>query len=90
MNWSAGGSLALPKALTVALTSIVPALCAGETALQLVCEEHSTPLARTPPNLNLVAPAPSAKPLPVIVTLVPPAAGPEVGLSWAIVGLVNL
>ena len=82
--------MALLKALTVALTSIVPALCGGATAVQLTCDEHSTPLARVPPNLNFVLPAPSAKPLPVTATPVPPAAGPEAGVSPAIVGLLNL
>jgi hypothetical protein len=42
-----------------------------------------TPVAAVPPNVTV---APAVKPVPVIVALVPPAAGPEVGAIELTVG----
>ena len=52
--------------------STTPALVRdGEVAVQLLVELQLTPVAMPVANLNVVA-APSAKPLPLIVTLVAP------------------
>src|SRR5438132_1915449 len=68
----------------------MPAECLGDVASQDVCELHSTPVASAPANLIVVLPMPGAKPTPVIVTLVPPAVGPALGLTEVIVGGENL
>jgi hypothetical protein len=79
--------LALP---TLAVTSTFPALvAAGEIALHEVLEAQLTDAAARVPNLKLV-PAPVANPLPVTVTVVPPALGPESGLTPVTVGAANL
>src|SRR5882757_4022835 len=76
----------LPTPLTIAWTSTTTGLaCGGATTVQTVVEVHSTPVAAIPANLIVVA-EPSAKPLPVIVTLVPPAIGPLLGLTPVTVG----
>ena len=49
--------------------------CVGDSAL--------TPLALVEPNLTSLAPV---RFVPVIVTVVPPAAGPLVGSTWVTVG----
>lgn len=54
--------------------------------MQLVIDAQLTLVAIVLPNLKLVAEAPGAKPEPTIVTLVPPAVGPLVGVSWVTVG----
>src|SRR5450756_1853236 len=72
--------------LTVAITSTVPAACFGAIAVQVVLEEQLTPVAFVAPNLNTVA-EPSAKPLPVIVTVVPPLVGPDEGLTPVTAGV---
>jgi hypothetical protein len=91
VNWSPGlffGLLGLP---TVAFTSTVPAdLRAGLTTVQLVVEVQSTDEDGNVPNLNVVPVVPRANPLPVTVTLVPPALGPVLGLSVVTVGCSNL
>jgi hypothetical protein len=58
------------------VTSTVPAACGGDTALIEVSEFTVKLLAATLPNETPVAPV---KPLPVMVTLVPPAVLPELG-----------
>src|SRR2546422_1170317 len=60
------------------MTSATPAGCAGVVALICVALTTLTPVAADPPT---VAVAPAAKPVPVIVIGVPPAVGPEVGLT---------
>jgi hypothetical protein len=62
--------------------STVP-LPAGEVAVSPVAELTVNELAATPPNFTLVAPA---KLVPVIVTDVPPAVGPDDGLTLVIAG----
>ncbi len=59
--------------VTVTLTVPVPA---GDVAVIEVPEWTTTPVAATVPNLTAVAPV---KFIPEIVTLVPPAAGPDFG-----------
>ena len=59
--------------VTVTLTVPVPA---DEVAVIEVAELTTTPVAAAVPNLTAVAPV---KLLPEIVTLVPPAAGPDFG-----------
>src|SRR6185437_3000819 len=65
---------------------MTPALCGGAATVQSESVVHSSPPEAVEPNLNLVAIEPSAKPLPLTVTLVPPLAGPELGLTPVIVG----
>jgi hypothetical protein len=72
------------SALTVALVPLdvvtamlyVAAAWAGETAVIVVAETTLKLVAGTDPKATLVAPV---NPLPVIVTVVPPAVGPEAG-----------
>ena len=68
---------------SVTVTSTVPTLPAGEVAVIEVEETTVTPVAAVAPNFTL---APLAKPVPVIVTLVPPAVEPLVGLTPVTVG----
>jgi hypothetical protein len=55
-------------------------------AVQLVVVLQATIEAFVAPNATEVAPAAVLKPVPVIVTLVPPAVEPEVGLIPVTVG----
>ena len=63
---------------TVAVTVTVP-LPAGDVPVQVVPLVQLTPVAAAPPKLKVVVPGATSKPLPEKVTVVPPAAGPEVG-----------
>ena len=74
VNWSLDEVADVPSAV-VTVTSTVP-VPAGLVAT--ICVAVSLPIvAATPPNFTAVA---DARPVPVIVTVVPPAAGPEPGL----------
>ena len=75
MNSSAGVVGDVPSG-PVTVTSTVP-VPGGEVAV--ICESESTVMdtAAVPPNWTSVAPV---KPLPSIVTVVPPASGPLAGL----------
>jgi hypothetical protein len=64
--------------------STAPALPAGETAVMLVAEFTMKLVAGALPKLTAVAPV---KLVPVIVTEVPPAAGPLAGLMPVTVGV---
>jgi hypothetical protein len=66
----------LVPAGVVTVTSTVPAACAGAVAWSSVAETNVTDVAGMPPNETV---APAMKCRPVIVTVVPPAAGPPVG-----------
>ena len=66
----------------VTVTATVP-VPAGELAVIDVAELTVTEPAAVPPNLTV---SPDAKPVPVIVTLVPPAVGPLVGAMPDTVG----
>ena len=68
----------------VTVTSIVPELAAGEVAVIEVSDLTVNDVAEVDPNLTAVAPV---KPVPVIVTEVPPASGPAVGLMLVTVGI---
>ena len=70
---------------TVTITSTAPAVWAGVVAVQVVLVLQVTLVAATPPNLKLVPPLVS-KLAPVIVILVPPDAGPEIGERVEMVG----
>ena len=67
----------------VTVTCTVPSNSAGDTAVIDVGELTTKLVALTDPNLTDVAPV---KPVPVIVTDVPPAVGPEFGLTLVTVG----
>jgi hypothetical protein len=86
VNSSAGlAGLAPPGPVTV--TSTVPPtfeeLPAGEVAVIEVAEFTVTPVAALPPKATV---SPAAKFVPVTVTVVPPAAGPEAGATALTVG----
>jgi hypothetical protein len=80
---------ALPDGLvwpdTVTRTSTLP-LPGGLFALQVVVLEQLTADADVPPKATVVAPAVVLKLVPVIVTGVPPEAGPVVGVIPVTVG----
>ena len=75
----------LVPAEVVTVTSTVP-VPAGEVASQVVTEAHDTPVAAVDPKSTVVAPEVVEKPVPVIVTVVPPVAGPVVGSTPVTVG----
>ena len=77
MNWSAGGLVGLVPFVVVTVTSTVP-VPDGESAVIVVSLTKVKLEAAVPPNVTAVAPV---KPVPVIVTRLPPAVGPEVGLT---------
>lgn len=62
--------------LLVTTTLTTPAACAAVVAVIEVLLTTFTPVAAVPPRLTV---APDRKPVPVMVTLVPPGAGPEFG-----------
>ena len=64
-------------------TDTVPAEPAGETAVICVALFTTTPVAGDPPKETAVAPV---KAVPWITTLVPPAVGPELGVTEVVVG----
>jgi hypothetical protein len=70
---------ALDWEATVTRTSTVPAAPAGLDAVQLVVLAQVTPVPATVPKTTAVAPGAVANPVPVTVTAVPPAVGPELG-----------
>ena len=73
--------VALP---TVTVTSTVPALSAGLSAVHEVAELQLTPVAGSLPKPTVEAVV--ENPDPVIVTTVPPPGGPVVGLMLATAG----
>jgi hypothetical protein len=77
--------VALVWAPTVTRTSTVP-LPAGLVALQLVVVEQETLLAGLAPNATVVAPGDVLNPVPLIVTVVPPAVEPLLGTIALTVG----
>ncbi len=83
MNMSAPEVAEVPPGV-VTVTSTGPALCGGAVAMQLV-DEHATALAAAEPKATEVRP-PDRNPVPVIVTLVPPATDPDVGSTPVTVG----
>ncbi len=76
VKWSAGRWPARCPPAAVTVTSTVPADSAGEVTVIEVDELTTTPVPATVPNFTPVTPV---KPVPVMVTGVPPAVGPGVG-----------
>src|SRR5512135_2762018 len=73
---------------TVAVTCTVP-VPAGLVAVQLVVKAQETPAAAVAPKWMVVAPGVVSKPVPVMVTVVPPTAKPLVGAIAVTVGGVT-
>jgi hypothetical protein len=84
---TSAGVVALVWPASVTVTSTGPTAWAGDTAVRLVALLKVTLTAAVPPKLTVEA---LVNPVPVIVTEVPPAVGPEVGLSPVTVGAVAL
>ena len=76
------GNDPVPAAVVTA-TLCAPAVPAGVTAVMEVALTTTTLVAATPPTVTLLAPV---KFVPVMVIAVPPANGPEDGLTLAMVG----
>ena len=76
------GSPVWPSGL-VTTTVTAPAACAAVVSVIVVAFTTMTLVAATPPNVTV---APVVKPVPVRVTAVPPADGPEPGLTVVTVG----
>ena len=74
----------VPPVVVVADTVTAPATPAGAVALIDVADTNVTLVPAFAPNFTVVAP--DTNPLPVIVTTVPPATGPLVGLNAVTVG----
>ena len=72
----------VPLAVVTSMAT-VPAACGGATAVMLVGELTVKDVALTPPNVTAVAPV---KPVPVMVTEVPPESGPLAGATEVTVG----
>ena len=81
MNWSAADVADVPPAV-VTVTSTVP-VPAGDVAVIDVAELTVKLVALTAPNFTAVAPV---RVVPVMVTNVPPAVGPDVGETDVTVG----
>ena len=62
--------------MLVTATFTAPAACAGAVAVMVVLFVTPTPVAGVPPKLTV---APARKPVPVMVTGVPPAVVPDTG-----------
>jgi len=75
--------LPLSPLLLVTVTVTAPALPAGVVAVIVVAFTTVTPVAAALPNVTV---APAAKFVPVMVTDVPPASGPLLGLTLLTVG----
>jgi hypothetical protein len=69
--------------LTVTINVTAPALPAGVVAVMVVLFTTATFVAAVPPKVTV---APAAKFVPVIVTAVPPVAGPLIGDTLLTVG----
>jgi hypothetical protein len=70
----------------VTVISTVAALPGGLVAVQLVVEVQLTAVPAAVPKSTVVAAAVVENPVPLMVTLVPPERGPEVGLMAVTVG----
>jgi hypothetical protein len=82
VNWSSVVMALVPSGV-VTVTSTVPTGSAGVVAL-IEVSEITTNGADVPPKSTAVAPV---KPLPLMITAVPPETGPEVGLTALTVGV---
>jgi hypothetical protein len=70
----------------VTVTSTVPEVCGGDTAVIDVLEFTVNDVARNPPKNTVWAPV---KFVPVMATMVPPLTGPDVGAMLVTVGRVE-
>src|SRR6478735_5284050 len=82
VNWSLA-EVALVPPVVVTVMSTVPAAWAGDVAVIDVALLTVNVVAAVAPKLTAVAPV---NPVPVMVTDVPPAVGPELGLTLVTVG----
>jgi len=85
VNWSDDDVAEVPPKGVTTTISTVPAACAGLVAVIWVSEVTEKAVAGVPPKNTPLA---FVKPLPVIVTLVPPFVVPEFGLTLVIPGAV--
>ena len=69
------------------VTSAAPAVPAGEVTLHEVADLQITLVPALAPNLTVVEP--TTKPPPVMVTTVPPASGPVLGMRPVTVGTLS-
>jgi hypothetical protein len=83
VKWSADTAVLVPPEV-VTRRSTVPAVSAGEVAVQVVVVEQLTEVPATVPNLAVVEP--TTKFVPVMVTTVPATNGPAVGEMPVTVG----
>jgi len=83
VKWSAVTAALVPPG-AVTFTSTVPAEWVGLTIVSVEPFTTFMPVPDVPPNVTAVAPV---KPVPLIVTEVPPAADPLVGDTLVIVGV---
>ena len=83
VNWSADDVADVPPGVMTVTASTGPDCSAGDFAVIEVALETVYDVAAIPPKYTLVAPV---KPVPVMITLVPPAAGPVFGLTLVTVG----
>jgi hypothetical protein len=72
--------------VVVTETATGPAAWAGVVAVTLVADVTCTDVALTPPKVTLVVPV---RRVPLMVTLVPPVVGPEVGVTEVTAGGVT-
>ena len=85
MNWSAEPVVLVPPGV-VTLTSMAPAEADGEVAVHEVVEAQLTEVPAPAPKATVVVPEPTTKPVPVMVTRVPPS-GPAAGLRRVTAGM---
>jgi len=84
VNWSAVTWALVPAGVVTKILRMLTA-CAGETAMISVLETTVKLVAATAPKRTLVAPV---KFVPVMVTVVPPVIGPELGETPVTAGAV--
>ncbi|CAM3245137.1 hypothetical protein JANLI_04610 [Janthinobacterium lividum] len=82
VNWLAA-PVALVPPVAVTVTFTVPALPEGDVAVMVVALTTVTETPLLAPNFSAVTPV---KPVPVMVTAVPPVAGPDAGDTPVMVG----
>ena len=81
MNLSAAVAALVATAVLTCTSTVVPSGPPGLSAVQLVPSAvQLTPLAGSGPNVTALVPSALTRPVPVIVTLVPPTLTPEVGV----------
>ena len=88
VNWSAEEMADAPPGV-VTVRSTVPAASEGDVTVHDVVEAQLTVDPVLEPNFALVTPAPATKPVPVTVTVVPPASGPTFGLMELTAGMTS-